>query len=56
MPRKWPGMLSPSHLAQQAADAAVEEVAAHMRIHSRQRVIQQVDICKRGKADRSATT
>lgn len=56
MPRKWPGMFSPAHLAQQAADAAVEEVAAHMRIHSRQRVIQQVHICARGKAGRSRTT
>ena len=33
-----------SRLQQQAADAGVEQVAAHVRIHSRQGVVQQVHI------------
>ena len=36
-----------SHLAQQAADAAVEQVAPHVRVHRRQRVVKQVHICAR---------
>ena len=35
-----------NHLAQQAPDAAVEEVAPHMGIHRREGVIQQVNICR----------
>ena len=47
LPQNYKNATACTHLAQQAPDAAVEEVAPHMGIHRRQRVIQQVDICRR---------